>query len=186
MSLSCKPQTYNREKAKEFNQKAIELNMKYGSNKDSLLKAIAFLDLAIENDKTFSIAYSNKLSFLMAVGNREEALVTVDKLIGFNKMIQDFKMVKGHILERMGKKEEAEKIYNDVLIDYDKLISKYPDSVNLKVSRVWVLFFTADKSIAIDEFNKIKKNSPDNKLVIDTEKDFENFNREEFIKDFCQ
>ncbi len=155
------------------------------SNSDSIEKIIEILDEAIEADPNYSTAYSNKVSFLCQLGKKLEALKVINKVLTINGTSLELRMIKAHLLESSNQLKAAEELYHEVLKSYNVLVTKYPDSLNLKVNRIYTLLFTSEKEIALLEFNKLYEKYPNNNLVLSMKNRFEDFDRKRFISSFC-
>jgi tetratricopeptide (TPR) repeat protein len=144
------------------------------------------LDRAIKVDKTYKTAYSNELSYLCQLGERERALQTVNQIIDFGTMLGDWKLMKGHILERMDRHDEADQAYREALTEFEKDINTKPNDVKSQLGKAQVMLFLRGKDAGIMEYNKIKEQYPDNKLVLNMRQEFYDFNKGKVLSSFCK
>ena len=125
-SISC-GQTENKkeknqvdERAKELNNRAIELTMTF--NNDSILKAIELFDQATELQPDYYLAHWNKFVFQNQLGQTSEAFETLKKLETIRPNNPDLKVTAGVLIELNGdslsarrKFLQADKIYTTIL-----------------------------------------------------------------------
>lgn len=173
-----------KKKAVEFNNNAISLSSRYGSNKDSLEKAIMLLDSAISVDSMYKLAYINKGAILCSLGLYQMMLKVLDKAILLDKENPQLVIIQGWILEKTGHKYEAFLKYQKANGMYDILIEKKPNSIQNKIDKAYLQLFLTNREQAIREYEKIAYSSKD-AYIAKTKFLFYSFNRENFIKDFC-
>lgn len=189
VSSSCnsqdKQRTFPKKGALELNNKAIALGSKYGSNQDSLKKAITLLDSAIEIDPTYKLAYINKGVMLCTLGSYQEMLKVLDKAIQLDKVNPQLVIIEGHILEKTGRNYEAMLKYRKADSIYNVLIKSKTNSIQNKVDKAYLQCFLTGKEQGIAEYEKIARDDKNDPYIINTKTLFYDFNREDFIKNFC-
>jgi len=180
-------QTPERQRAKELNDKAIEIYYTNLTDKSRLQKALQLLDEAIKLDSLYDVAYWNKVTLLCNAGEGEVALKVLDQLLVIAPDFIGTLSMQGHILERMGRPAEAQAKYRHELDQCEKAIKKGLDSlkVPLRISRAFLLMFVKGVAVGVREFEKIAAQYPEDKYVIMQRETFEGFDRKKFIEDFC-
>jgi len=108
------------ERAKELNNKGIELTMTF--NNDSILKAIELFDQATELQPDYYLAHWNKFVFQNQLGQTSEAFETLKKLETIRPNNPDLKVTAGVLIELNGDSLSArqkfllaDKIYTTIL-----------------------------------------------------------------------
>ncbi|TWI95609.1 hypothetical protein JN11_04348 [Mucilaginibacter frigoritolerans] len=175
----------NRKLAQALNDTAVSLFQKYGYQKDSLKKAVQFLDNAIKKDSTYTISYSNRVSILCGLGDCRGALETIEKLVRLRKADPVAITLEGHILEKTGDTFEAIQKYKTADSIYDSQIESKINIVQNKIDKSYLQLFLKSKDDAVAAFDRIKKEIPakDAKQMTETINDFD---KDKFFNDFCR
>ncbi len=174
----------NHKIAQTLNDSALSLFMKYSYQKDSLKKAVQFLDKAIKEDSSYVTAYSNRVSILCGLGDCQGALETLEKLITFRKTYPTPFILEGHILEKTGNLYEATQKYKIADSLYDSLIESKINVIQNKIGKSYLQLFLKSKDDAVIAFDKIKKDIP-SKNAKEITKLINDFDKDKFINDFC-
>lgn len=169
----------------KLNNKAMYILAQSAKNKDSVLKAIQFIEEAIKKDSLYYASYSNKAMLLCNLGNYTDALENLDRAISLNPKLQELKELKGFMLEKIGKFNDSKEIFQNAIKYYDGKIKSDSANVKFQINRAFLLFFLHNPNIAIQEFNKIKERHPNNILVKNMEQTFVSFNKERFLNSMC-
>lgn len=122
----------------ELNKKALELNGRNLSNKDSIAKVLDLLDKAISLDNKSVITYGNKINILKFNHRYDEALKTLDEATDHNPKEYGLYLMKGAVLEKLGRMDEATPMYKKALelcedrLNRKPLVSTFMDCFFLK------------------------------------------------------
>ncbi len=173
------------ERAKELNNKGIELAMTF--NNDSILKAIELFDLAIELQPDYYLAHWNKFVYQNQLGQKSEAFETLKKLETIRPNNPDLKATAGVFIELSGdsltarqKFLHADQIYTIIL---DTLTNKTdPHKMTLMNKAVNLKFLGRE-----DEGNKILediKAETDDENLKEMFESFIRMTRKELIDNF--
>jgi tetratricopeptide (TPR) repeat protein len=188
ISMCSLAQTPERQKAVELNSEAIKLFAEAYKDKETEKHVIELLDQAIASDSLYRPAHWNKASLLCHLGERKEALRTLDRLA---KVQPDFIGILswgGNILERMGQKEKAKKRYLRDIAKCNAVLKNGPDSLKMsvKISRATFLMLLNGKKKGIQEYNKIAAEYPKNEFVSSQKETFYGFDRNKYLKKSCK
>jgi tetratricopeptide (TPR) repeat protein len=167
---SCKTQkTY----LKQYDPKAIKLNnsaMKIAynistCNPDSINKSIDLLEKAIKIDSSYYTAYVNESGMFCRLKKYSSAINVLTR--GEANCPGEIMIVtmKGFLYEKTNNVDSAGKMYIKAIASYDSLLNKDPSNISLKLNRLFLLLFTDNAKEAKIEFEKIKKENPNNSLV---------------------
>lgn len=181
-------QTNDRQKAKELNDRAVELYSKFYDDTEIIKYILQLYDEAMEADSLYEIAYLNKSNLLRETGRCEEALQTLDKLVSVRSDLVGYWSMGGFILEAMGRRKEAEKRYRDDISKLDSIIQTEQDSllVYLEVQSAFLLMLIEGKNKGMREYEKLITKYPDDQYIINQELLFETFDRQKFISYYCK
>ena len=91
----------------------------------------------------------------------------------------------GFIFEKLGKLDSADQYYEIAAKKYEKFLKVDPDNFAFRYNYAFILLFINKKNDALSEMEKIENRSSLNKEQTKLMREsLENFNREEFIKNF--
>ena len=119
-------QSENQSEVMELNKKALELNGRNLSNKDSIAKVLDLLDKAISMDNKSVITYGNKINILKFNHKYDEALKTLNEAISYNPKVYSLYLMKGAILEKLERVDEATPMYKKALELCEDRLSQKP------------------------------------------------------------
>jgi len=174
----------NRANAQAINNRALKLYQEHSNDKDSLERAITLLDSAIKIYPTYKLAYINKGAIYCLLGSYQEMLKVLDKAIVLDKENPQLFIIQGHILEKTGRNYEAMLKYRKADSIYSTLIKSKPNSIRDKVDKAYLQCFLTNKEQGIIEYEKIANSNTD-PYVASAKTLFYDFNRGDFIKNFC-
>jgi tetratricopeptide (TPR) repeat protein len=188
ISICSFAQTSDRQKAVELNGQASQLFSEAYSSKDTARLVIDLLDQAIAADSLYRPAHWNKASLLCQLGQRKEALKTLDRLSAIQPDFIGILSWGGSILEIMGQKEKAKKRYLRDITKCDKIIKRGPDSLKMsaKISKATFLMLLYGKTRGIQEYKKIVKEYSGNKFVKSKRDTFYTFDRKKYLNNVCK
>jgi len=188
ISLSAFPQgrggRFVYKSAFELNQSAILLFQNFSYSEDSVKKALRMLNDAIYTDSTYYIAYMNKVSLLCALGLNDELLKELDEVVNLYRRDPQLICMEAYVLERAGQKEEAMVKYKEADVMYDDLIKSNQNILYNKIGKAFLQLFLKGKKEGIRRYNDLYHDNKD-KVVVYMRNAFINFNRQEFIKNYC-
>lgn len=153
-------------KAIEKNTQAVKTVMLHIDNPDSLNKAIRLLDEAIAIDPSYKLAYENKAHYLMAQGQKENALKTLLQIEELASQDPYYVLGKGLMLEENAKKERAMEAYKQAVSLFETRLKEKPNEADL-MNYVFALFLRDNKYYPYEE---IEKKYPD--LIKSSARDF--------------
>ena len=165
-----------------MNDYAVKLSTIDNNNKDSTLKALSILNEVIRIDSTYLIAHNNRLSVLIKLREREKALSQINKIISIRKEDSSLYMIKGHILEKLNLKKEANKEYSIATTLCEKQIKENPKNVSLKTTLLMIHGFTQSAESVRAEYEALKKEYPSEPKVTMMEDIIMKFNKGEFLE----
>ncbi|MCI0707400.1 MAG: tetratricopeptide repeat protein [Ignavibacteriae bacterium] len=187
--VSCSlSQTDRRQKAVELNNEALQLYHESQGDPNVVPRVIELYDRSIRTDSTNFMPYLNKVGLLLELNRTEDAIETLDRL---HEAVPDFigtLSKKGFILEKMGQREQAEKLYWQDIAKCDSVIGSASDSVKVRVKnwRAFLTLFIKGKKRGLEEYEKIASEYPENDFVISQREIFYDFDRERYIKEFSK
>lgn len=158
--VSCNSHNQDKISSKNYVELAEQLlrqNKKYGENDttadSALLKAIAFLDKAVELDSTNIQAYQDKIMILTILGNRNsEIITTLQKLLKLKPDFAEGYMQLGLIYENLKIYDSAKFAYGQAKIGFMKQRSSDQRNYNL----VFVEFLiTKNKKAVLVKLNEL-------------------------------
>jgi tetratricopeptide (TPR) repeat protein len=139
---------YDREKAKKFNNMAMEIAK--SMDKESSSKAIEYLDKAIQLDSTYYLAYWNKVNILSDCGKYSEALKLLFKIEPQMDLGATF--LKAELYRKLKDTLEAKKLYTKFLNNY-----KFNNTLESKVLYFSLICKIYSYNKAIDSLNAQSK-----------------------------
>jgi tetratricopeptide (TPR) repeat protein len=188
ISVCSWAQTPERQKAVELNSEATKLFAEAYKDKETEKHVLELLDQAIASDSLYRPAHWNKASLLCHLGERKEALKTLDRLAKIQPDFIGILSWGGNILERMGQKEKAKKRYLRDIAKCNAVLKNGPDSLKMsvKISKATFLMLLNGKKKGIQEYNKIAAEYPNNEFVISQKETFYGFDRSRYLKKSCK
>lgn len=114
--VSCSAQKKeNAQEAVNLWTKAVKLHLENKTNKDSIAKALDLLDKAIELNRNYGLAYSQKAYILGLESRYDEVLSTLDEAIKYNPKVHGYYMMKAIKLDELKRTDEATALYQKAL-----------------------------------------------------------------------
>jgi hypothetical protein len=169
--------------ASRLNDLAILVFQKYSYIPDSVRRSISLLDQAISQDSAFITAHKNKVSLLGFLGLNDDAMIELDETRKYNKLDPELVCIQGYMLEKNGKTDEADMKYRQADKMYDYLIGVNQNFIDNSIGKAFLQFFIKGKSAALSEYNRLKRNYLDDKILLFRSM-FYNFDKEEFIRNY--
>lgn len=114
LNLVCHSQTNDKKKAIELYQKAHKLSIGPGDLNKKLKQANLLLDSAIQIDPTYGMAYSRKMTNLIAIKEYKSAIQVADAVLKI-KPILEILTGKGALLTKTGALDAAKKTYDQAI-----------------------------------------------------------------------
>ncbi len=165
LSISCqsstKPKTLQIDSTSyALRQQAMKAAMEFKKDRSNFRKAIELLDSAIKISPDFYSAYSNKANFHLLLGQKQEALQSIDSMLRIKPESNMAMIAKGTIYERMEKLDSAKSYY---LKATKRLEVLYKDSANVNTFSNYVvsLKLAYDNQTALKVFYEDKKKFKD-------------------------
>jgi len=181
----CYPQSPNSKMiSNELTRHGATLLVRNSGNDDSLYLAINLLDSAIKLDSTNYNSLAIKCQIECTLGKYEEAIKDINHILSIKKDYLVIKAAKGFIYEKMGNRNQAEKVYKEVLNDYNEKIKSDSNSIDDEINRNFIILLL-DKDAGIKAFEILHKSYPNNKNINDLHETYYQFDREKFISSFC-
>jgi len=184
--LSDKAPEINRELAIQKTNSANQLFQRYlllhGS--DSIAyQALDSLNMAIQNDSTYSLAYQHKSNILAHLDSLNAAIEVIEAFLDINPEDDMAMTQKGFLYERLSKqsKNKAKEAFENAIAIYDEKLKEEPDNVWLWSERAWLFVFTDSKEKALEEIGKVIEKFPDDETARLYKEEIVNFDRDEFI-----
>jgi tetratricopeptide (TPR) repeat protein len=184
--IACKNTYHKQITTLDLHEAAAGLITNYPDNKDSLVKAVSLFDQAIAMDKEDELAYASKAKALCRLGNCEETLEILNILVEMSRNPLAHQPMKGFLLERLGKKEEAAHVYAEIKKQEDSMYALYPDSTKIALGRASIILFTPGKDTALSELIRTMAGFPNDPRVLDMKGYIDSFDRAEFIESICK
>lgn len=182
------PDSLSRQQAVAYNDSAVNLIMEvvpFEDSKNNVLynRALCFLDLAIDADSLYQLAYSNKVDVLRKLGRHKDAIKLLERLTEIFDEYAEAYASRGFLYEKIGKIDSASMMYSMALELYNKRIIEEPENINNRINLAFILLFTNSKKDALFEIQEViegtnSQEAADFKLVI------ESFDRSEFISEY--
>lgn len=142
-ALSAAEPTVNPEAVKKNNAAVGMVVRTHFSNPDSLRTAVSLLDEAIAIDSACTLAYGNKIKFLMALKEKEKALETALEMDDIAVDDPVFLLSKGMLQEINGRNEAATQTYAQAAI----VLAKNKDFINFTLA----LYLKDNKKYSLQE-----------------------------------
>jgi tetratricopeptide (TPR) repeat protein len=169
--------------ASRLNDQAILIFQKYSYIPDSVRRSISLLDLAISQDSSFITAHKNKVSLLGFLGLNDDAMLELEETRKYNKLDPELVCIQGYMLEKNGFNKEADLKYREADKMYDYLIGVNQNFMDNSIGKAFLQFFIKGKSAALSEYNRLKRNYNDDKVLLFRSM-FYNFDKDEFIRTY--
>ncbi|MBN1111607.1 MAG: hypothetical protein JXA53_01685 [Bacteroidales bacterium] len=168
---------------------AVELYSNVGGSayfkEDSLklIKALSFLNVAIEKNCKNEAAYLNKVSIHVSFSEYTKAISDIKSLFKVKGEYAEGLMYIGLLYETLNVSDSSNIFYQKALDSFNKRI-KSTNNLNDKISRSILHCLLKDNNIGIDEINKIIAENPDNDFVKQIKTNvIDNFDRLKFVKE---
>jgi tetratricopeptide (TPR) repeat protein len=154
------------EKKEHYNPKAIEMNnkaaklMQIGKNDSALI----LFDKAIEIDKTYYLAHSNKIGIYLDKKDLDKALIESEKCLALKPDYVEGWTLAGLLYDTKGKSSKALNCYNKSIELLDKSIADPNKKNNIKsnrASRAVSLILMGKETEGKNELRKLKSEYPD-------------------------
>jgi tetratricopeptide (TPR) repeat protein len=168
----------------ELNESAVILFQKFSFNQDSIKKSIQLLDQAISMDSTYFTAHINKVSLLCNLGQNNELLEELAEAIKLHEKDPELICMQAYVLEKAGLKGEAMLRYKQADTLYNNLIKANQNFISNKIAKAFLQLFLKDKKEGVKQYNEIARLYK-NKEVSLMKHAFYNFNRQQFINNYC-
>lgn len=165
-----------------LNDYAAELSTMNQDNKDSLQKALGIINQVLEKDSSSSTAENNKFRILLFLRDRENALNMVNKFILKDKKFVNNYLIKGHILEKLNRRDDANKEYAIASNICEENLNNNSNDTNAKVILVQIHLLTKPIETVKIEYSKLQKEFPNNKTVILMDQLVNSFDREKYLE----
>jgi len=169
----------------ELNNKALELSQ-LSTDRNVIELAVALLDSAIAIDSLYDVAYSNKISILCRLGEKQRAIKTLNSLLKIRPERSQLLVMKGNILEAMKDTEGAKKCYRRAMAKADSLVQQGKASHNDLLDRAFLILLTVNKEAGIEELDRLQKLYPNEPLFLEMMQTFREFDRKEHISNICK
>ncbi|MGE4287374.1 MAG: tetratricopeptide repeat protein [Salinivirgaceae bacterium] len=155
------------------------------SVKDSLFRlAVLYSSKIIERDSTFIYAYVNKsvaYTGLKKYNNAIDILSSVKKQIS---VYPDATFRMGIISEKMGNDSIAQNFYKKAFDEYQEYLISPNATAADDINFEFLYLLLEGKGKALKRIEGKLKSSPNNQTYLTLAKNFQEFNREEYIKNF--
>ena len=169
---------------KEYD-KILELVLaKNYDNTDSLKLAMKLTDSAITLDKSNDNLYFLKSQIDTRLKQYDNAIDDIDQALKIKSDAPGLKVIKGFLLEKEKRYEQANKSYLEALDGYNSMVKKNSLDAPTMLNRAFLIMFVHGKEKGIDEYKKLLQIFPNSRSVLDRARDFYNFDREKFIESF--
>lgn len=188
ISISCQissKKNVNQDAKKDLirlNDYASELSQINYDNKDSMMKALSIINEVLKIDSTYIIAENNKLAILIKLKERNQALILIEKIISRDKYFVGNYVVKANILEKLNRKEEAQKEYLIASTLCEQQIKENPKNINLKTTLLLIHGLTQSPESVRAEYEALKKEYPTEPKIAVMDDLFLKFDREKYLE----
>lgn len=147
-------------------------------------QALDSLDLAIQYDSTYSLAYQHKSNILAHLDSIQTAIEVTQILLRIDPSDGMIIIQQGFLYERlaMQAKDKARKSFEEAITIYDQKLKEEPDNVWLWSERAWLFAFTDSREKALEEIDKVIEKFPGDETALSYKDEILNFNRQEFIE----
>jgi len=168
----------------ELNNDALEMSQ-LSTERNVIERAVALLDSAIAIDPLYDVAYSNKISILCRIGDKQRALKTINSFLKIRPERGQLYVIKGNILEAMEDVEGAKKCYRRAMAKADSLVQRGKASPNDLLDRAFLILLAVDKKEGIEELERLQKEYPNEPLFLEMMKTFKEFDHKGHISNIC-
>jgi len=165
----------------ELNNRAMELVRSAPGNRDSLKKAIGLLDSATTINPKYQLGYWNKSSILLSLGEFEASIECQDRILRLRPYRIEAWIVKGEVLERIGRADEAKLCYRRALSLEDSILRTGKAAPSNKIDRAYLMMFTETEESGLQELRRLIRRYPGVALYKQMEQFFVGFDRKKFI-----
>ena len=155
-----------------------------GSDPAKLDLILDLLNLAINCDSNFFLAYNNKVTVLSTKGEYQKVVKLLDEMLVFSDNNPQLIFLKGIAYEKLNDNATAEAVYKQAAVGYEKQLKLYPDSLQLITDKLFFTAFTKGKDEALSELNNYILKYPDKSILKDFQPMFENFSRDDFMNQY--
>ncbi|MGB4775957.1 MAG: hypothetical protein WBP45_12340 [Daejeonella sp.] len=198
INISCNAQdreksANNKEEKVTYNKKSIALNneavmllLKEGRNRDSiLLRANQLLDSAIQIDRTYHLAYSNKIQNLVKLKQYQQALAWSDSALSIRPGLAEVLTGKGLVYDKLGDSSRAKASYMAGNVIYESRYASEPTVHNL-ISLAFNYYLSYSKAkcfelIEEEEEYRFKNSSKDRETLNKAKVRLNKIKREEIL-----
>lgn len=176
-------------KAMEYNNQAMDLffDAQFSSKKianESFEKSLNLINIAIELDPHYTLAYINKAKTLSKLGLYKDAIESLNIVRDIDPNNIESITLQGFYYEKSGDMNKANENYKAAISAYNIAIEENEDNLNYITNRIFLLAFTEGKDKAYNEIKKVKEKHPNNSTVNILENKILRFERVEFIRGF--
>ncbi len=170
-------------KSSALNDSAILMLAKSHGDTNRMNKALQFIEKSIQEDSLDANAFAIKGSILCNLANYTEAINALNKSLYLHN-IPEVKLMKGLIFDKMNQFDSSQQIYNEILNHYEKIL-EVGNNVKIEVDRALLYFYLNKPDIAKQMYNELKVKYPNEISVVGMKEFVDTFDKEEFLKDFC-
>jgi tetratricopeptide (TPR) repeat protein len=171
----------------KLNEAAIQRFQNYNLgliiDKNSLQLSLDELDKALQIEPKNSVFYSNKTEVLLTLDREDEALKLMEQAVQLIPSYAEGYTFIGFINEYNGEIKEAKGWFRKASNAYDKRIQENKYVVNSKVNKAFLYFFLENEQKALQEFENLKREYPDDNNVLYMEFVFYEFDKKEFLNE---
>jgi tetratricopeptide (TPR) repeat protein len=149
------------------------------SRKDTLvyLEAAKYMEKAVSMDTSFVNGYTNLAQIYYQLDSNRLAIDALDRLLDISPDYIPAVTTKGFVFEKMGRMRDANLQYEKAITLYSrKLHPEYEDYKN----KAFLIMLLHGEKAGIKELKKLREKYPDENVDLFI-KQFQHFNREEFI-----
>ena len=178
-------------KARALNDKGVRLLQmsqpypKGSPIKDSLLnEALNNLNKAIGEQRNYHHAYYNKANVLIAMKKYDAALKAIEELLQVKKNDPGTFLLMGMIYEKSGNMGKAQQQYERTPKAYEEKLKTPMATLQDSLEKDQVLLFLEGKEKALKRINERLKKDPQNVDLLIAKQSIEQFDREEYFKNF--
>lgn len=165
---------------------AVKIIMRMNHDPASTDSIIALADKALSLDSNLFSAYSYKVNALLEAGRCVEALAVIKTVTARKPADPSNWGAQGVMTERLGNREAATEIYKHVIQLYDEELKDKPNDKFALANRAFFIMFVNGKETGLKEYRKVLKKYPEDEAVLFWKEVFEEFDRKQFIADFCK
>lgn len=153
--------------------------------KDSLLGlSLLYSERIIERDSSFVYAYINKSAAYSEIKSYESAIEVLLMLKRLAPIYPDATFRMGIISEKIGNDSSAYGYYQRAFIEYQDYFATPNATAADDINFEFLYLLLEGKAKAINRLDEKLKSSPNNPTYLMLKKNFQEFNRKEYISDF--